>query len=36
MNDYEIIGEIAFELCLILSFIALEEILVRKKENRVS
>ncbi len=31
MNDYEIIGEIAFELCLILSFISLDEILSRRK-----
>lgn len=34
MNDYEIIGEIAFELCLILSFISLDEILARKKEKQ--
>ncbi len=33
MNDYEIIGEIAFELCLILSFISLDEILSRRKEK---
>ena len=31
MNDYEIIGEIALELCLILSFISLDEIMARKK-----
>ena len=31
MNDYEIIGEIALQLCLILSFIALDEIMARKK-----
>lgn len=31
MSDYEIIGEIAFEFCLILSFIVLEEFLPGRK-----
>lgn len=33
MSGYEIAGEIVFELCMVLSFVAAEEILTRRKRG---